>query len=562
MGHNVYLTGSAGTGKTYLINEYIEYLRLREVAVAVTASTGIAATHIGGQTIHSWSGIGIKDQVKKEDLDRIKKNKTTVRRLRETKVLIIDEISMLSGKVLTGISDILKFFRSSPAPFGGLQIILSGDFFQLPPVSREPTTNREKFAFMAPIWVESQLRVCYLTEQFRQKESFLSDILTSIRSKDIHQDIVDSLQDKINEKEDHECIKLFTHNADVDAMNAQKLAENTHPENNFEAKTEGRGALIESLRQSVLATPELALKKDALVMFVRNNPERGYFNGTIGVIEKFDTEDGYPVVRTNDGRTIIAKPEEWTITDEKENVLASYKQVPLRLAWAITVHKSQGMTLDEAEIDLSKTFEPGQGYVALSRLRNWHGLHLLGFNNVALAVDGLAFKADVRFAELSEGNEDWLFEFEKEKLAIANMDFIDRCDGTNDPEVIEKNQHRNRKKTPGPKKSTFEKTKEMLLSGKSLEEVAFERELTQGTIISHLQRIQKDQPDFDLSPYAPDDKTLNKIKKVSEQLIKQGDPEFFDSSEQLKLSVIHRALNGQMDYETIRLSRMFIDADE
>lgn len=562
MGHNVYLTGSAGTGKTYLINEYIEYLRVREVAVAVTASTGIAATHIGGQTIHSWSGIGIKDQVKKEDLDRIKKNKTTVRRLRDSKVLIIDEISMLSGKVLTGISDILKYFKNDPAPFGGMQVILSGDFFQLPPVSREQLSNREKFAFMAPVWVESQLRVCYLTDQFRQKESMLSGILTSIRAQDINQDIVDSLQDKINEKDDTECIKLYTHNADVDAMNTQKLAANSHPKNNFEAETEGRGALVESLKQSVLASPDLSLKKDALVMFVRNNPERGYFNGTLGTIEKFESENGYPVVKTHDGRTIIAKPEEWTITDEKENVLASYKQVPLRLAWAITVHKSQGMTLDEAEIDLSKTFEPGQGYVALSRLRNWHGLHLLGFNNVALAVDALAFKADVRFSELSVENEDWLYEFEKEQTAIANMDFIDRCEGTNDPEVIEKNQHRNRKKTPGPKTNTFDKTKEMLLSGKTLEEVAFERELTQGTIISHLQRIHKDHPDFDLSPYAPDDKTRNKVEKVSKQLIKQGNPEFFDSAEQLKLSVIHKALNNQLDYETIRLCRMYTSADE
>ena len=562
MGYNVYLTGSAGTGKTYLIKEYIEYLRLREVAVAVTASTGIAATHIGGQTIHSWSGIGIKDQVGKAELDRIKRNKPTVRRLRDAKVLIIDEISMLSGKVLTGISDILKYFKNNPAPFGGVQVILSGDFFQLPPVSREQLPNREKFAFMASIWVESQLKVCYLTEQFRQKESLLSDLLSSIRSQDIHQDIVDLLQEKVNENDDSECIKLYTHNADVDAMNAKKLAENANPKCNFEAETEGLGALVESLKQSVLATPELALKKDALVMFVRNNPERGYFNGTIGVVEYFEKEEGYPVVKTHDGRTIIAKPEEWTITDEKENVLASYKQVPLRLAWAITVHKSQGMTLDEAEIDLSRTFEPGQGYVALSRLRNWHGLHLLGFNKVALAVDGLAFKADVRFAELSEENEDWLFGFEKEQMAIANLDFIDRCDGTNDPEVIEKNQRRNRKKTPGPKINTFDKTKELLLAGNTLEEVAFKRELTQGTIISHLQRIHKDHPDFDISPYAPDNKTLEKVKKISDQLIKQGDPEFFDSSGQLKLSVIHKALNGQLDYETIRLSRTFITDDQ
>lgn len=562
MGHNVYLTGSAGTGKTYLINQYIEYLRVREVSVAVTASTGIAATHIGGQTIHSWSGIGIKDVIKKEDLDRIRKNKSTVRRLQEAKVLIIDEISMLSGKVLTGVSDILKHFKKSSQPFGGIQLILSGDFFQLPPVSREPLSNREKFAFMAPVWVESKLKVCYLTEQFRQKESLLSDVLNRIRSRDISQDILESLQDKLQENEEVDAIKLYTHNADVDSMNQQKLSENENKETHFSAETDGRGALIESLKQSVLATPDLSLKVGARVMFVRNNPERGYFNGTIGIIEKFDSSGGYPVVGTLDGRSILAKPEEWTITDEKENVLASYKQVPLRLAWAITVHKSQGMTLDEAEIDLSKTFEAGQGYVALSRLRNWHGLHLRGFNQVALAVDGLAFKADIRFSELSEENEDWVLDMEKEQLAISNLDFIDRCEGTNDPDVIEKNQKRNRKKKPEPKVNTFQKTKSLLQAGQSLEEVAFERELTQGTVISHLQRIVKDDPEFDLSPYAPKSHILKKVQKVMEKLEQEGNPEFYDSEEQLKLSVIHRALNGQMDYETLRLSRLFLPVKE
>ena len=562
MGHNVYLTGSAGTGKTYLINQYIEYLRVREVPVAITASTGIAATHIGGQTIHSWSGIGIRDEIKKEDLDRIRRNKATVKRLQEARVLIIDEISMLSGKVLTGVSDILKHFKRSMEPFGGMQVILSGDFFQLPPVSRDPLPNREKFAFMAPIWVESSLKVCYLTEQFRQKESLLSDVLGRIRSQDITPDILESLHDKQQENEAAEAIKLFTHNADVDTMNQQKLAELDNREKHFNAETEGRAALIENLKQSVLASPDLSLKTGAKVMFVRNNTERGYFNGTMGTIKQFDKTDGYPVVETLDGRIINARPEAWTITDEKENVLASYKQVPLRLAWAITVHKSQGMTLDEAEVDLSKTFEPGQGYVALSRLRNWHGLHLLGFNQVALAVDGLAYKADIRFAELSEENEDWLFQFEKEQLAIANLDFIDKCGGTTDPEVIEKNQHRTRNKKPAPKVSTFQKTKVLLLSGKTMEEVAFERELTQGTVIGHLQRIKKDDPDFDLSPYAPDPQILKKVQKVMDQLEKEGNPEFYDSEQQLKLSVVHRAFNGKMDYETLRLSRMFLPLDD
>ncbi|MFT7232791.1 MAG: ATP-dependent exoDNAse (exonuclease V) alpha subunit, partial [Cyclobacteriaceae bacterium] len=240
-GQNVYLTGSAGTGKTYLINEYIEYLRLREVPVAVTASTGIAATHIGGQTIHSWSGIGIKESVATQDLERIAKNKQTKERLQNTKVLIIDEISMLSGKVLTGISDILKHFKKSDLAFGGIQVILSGDFFQLPPVSREGLSNREKFAFMAPVWVEAGLKVCYLTQQYRQGLDTLSTVLTEIRSKSLSEDTFNLIQDKIREEmPDSEILKLYTHNADVDAMNFKRLAENPNPVRVFEATTTGK----------------------------------------------------------------------------------------------------------------------------------------------------------------------------------------------------------------------------------------------------------------------------------------------------------------------------------
>lgn len=558
-GHNVYLTGSAGTGKTYLINQYVKYLKVREVPVAVTASTGIAATHIGGQTIHSWSGIGIKEMVGKEDFDRIRKNKQTVSRLVETKVLIIDEISMLSGKVLTGINDILKHFRKSEKAFGGVQIILSGDFFQLPPVSRYQVSNREKFAFMAPIWVQSEFKICYLTVQFRQTETFLTKFLSEIRAQDIAEESVKMVQDKLKENPEENGVKLFTHNADVDAMNASKLAASLNSKEVFVAVTKGKGKIVEGLMQSVLASPSLELKVGAKVMFVRNNPERGYFNGTMGEIMEFDGEEGYPLVKTQQGRWVLAKPEEWTITDEKDNILASYKQVPLRLAWAITVHKSQGMTLEKAEIDLSKTFEPGQGYVALSRLRDWEGLQLRGINSMALSVDGLAYKADQRFQELSKEHEVWIGRYEKEALAIHNIDFIKRSGGTNDPEVIHKNETREEKKFIGGKKeNTYEVTKKLIEAGKSLEEIAFEREFTQGTIISHIQKIRQDHPDVDIDQYKPDQKKLDKLKSVISKLKLQNDESLLDSTGQVKLGFVHRALNGKMDYEEIRLARLFI----
>lgn len=560
-GQNVYLTGSAGTGKTYLINQYIQYLRERDVPLAITASTGIAATHIGGQTIHSWSGIGIKDRITSLDLDKISRNKQTKDRLENTKVLIVDEISMLSGKLLTGVSDILKHFKKNDIAFGGIQVILSGDFFQLPPVSREGLSNREKFAFMAPVWVEAGLKVCYLTQQFRQGEDMLSNLLDEIRNQDISQDSGNLINDKLREEmPDSEILKLYTHNADVDKMNQKRLEENPNPIKTFTAFTSGSPNIVETLRKTVLAAPQIQLKLGAKVMFVRNNPEKGYYNGTIGTIEDFESEEGYPIVTTSSGRRITCAQEEWTVVDEKETILASYKQIPLRLAWAITVHKSQGMTLDAAEIDLSKTFETGQGYVALSRLKDWKGLYLRGINNRALSVDDLAFKADVRFKELSRdcGNE--IRSTEAKNLTLRQKNFIIRSGGTNDLETIQANQKREKKYLKKEKKeATHEKTKKLISKGMSLELIAFERELSLGTIINHLEKIKESDSKIDLDKYAPEPKVMDKLKKTIEKLKSQNNEEFFDKDGNIRLGYLHTALNKKIDYDTIRLARLFLD---
>ncbi|WP_258103822.1 AAA family ATPase [Marinoscillum sp. MHG1-6] len=558
-GHNIYLTGSAGTGKTYLINEYVNYLREREVPVAVTASTGIAATHIGGQTVHSWSGIGIKDQIFPRDLEKIGSNKQRKDRLEQVEVLVIDEISMLSGQVLTGISDILKHFKKSHLPFGGVQVILSGDFFQLPPVSRDKLSNREKFAFMAPIWVEANLKICYLTDQYRQGEDTLSRILSEIRGKELSEETQFLIQDKLlEEMPDSDIIKLYTHNADVDEMNAERLKENPNPPKTFEAKTKGNSRLVDTLKQTVLAAPALELKKGAKVMFVRNNPEKGYFNGSTGTVEDFDAK-GWPKVKLSSGQHILTLPEEWTVVDEKENILASYEQIPLRLAWAITVHKSQGMTLDAAEIDLSKTFETGQGYVALSRLKDWNGLYLKGMNNRALMVDDLAFKADRRFQELSSDYEQQIQEIPEAHLKIAFEKFIEKCGGTNDPDIIENNKSRVREFLKKPaKESTYQKTRKLIEEGKSLDLIAFERDLSFGTIIGHLERIKNDHPELDLSDYQPDRKSMEKVEKAMSKLKGQGNEEFYDKEGRLKIGFIHSALNGKVDYDEIRLARLFL----
>lgn len=402
-GRNVFLTGSAGTGKTYVLNQFIQHLKDAKIEVSVTASTGIAATHIKGSTIHSWSGLGVKQEVTRKNLEKIKKTKYLRDQFRKTKVLIIDEISMLHKKQLESLHEILSFCLDNLKAFGGIQVVLCGDFFQLPPIGVYGERSKDKFAFMAEAWLHAGFEICYLTEQYRQSENVLTAILDEIRRGSVSTESKELLrQAKHTQFESGiEPTKLYTHNEDVDFINNQHLADLPGKSRFFKAKTKGDKALIDTLKKTVLTQEDMPLRIGAKVMFVKNNPDKEYINGTLGEIVEF-ASIGFPVVKTLDGNKITASSEEWSIDDEAGRQLASYIQVPLRLAWAITVHKSQGMTLDAAELDLGKTFERGQGYVALSRLRSIERLRLLDFNEIALQVDPLALKADLRFQELSE----------------------------------------------------------------------------------------------------------------------------------------------------------------
>ena len=426
-GRNVFLTGSAGTGKTYVLNQFIQHLKDAKIEVAVTASTGIAATHILGVTIHSWAGMGIKQKIAEKDLVYLKKQKAIRDKFNKTKVLIIDEISMLHKDQLNSIHHILSYCMDSNAAFGGIQIVLCGDFFQLPPIGDYGEKSRDKFAFMSDAWQFGDLVICYLTEQFRQTNNQLTDILGEIRLGSVSQQSIDLLNSaqKTKFEEGIEPTMLYTHNRDVDFINNEHLAKLPGKSRFFKAKTKGEKALTDLLKRSVLTQDDMALRIGAKVMFVKNNPDKEFINGTLGEIIDY-TSMGFPLVKTLDGNKITASTEEWTITNENGQAVASYQQIPLRLAWAITVHKSQGMTLDAAELDLSKTFERGQGYVALSRLRNLERLRLMGFNSTALQVDGLALKADHRFQELSDLNDE---KFTPEELIEESKIFIRKSGG-------------------------------------------------------------------------------------------------------------------------------------
>ncbi|WP_296245369.1 MULTISPECIES: AAA family ATPase [unclassified Psychrobacter] len=632
-GQNVFLTGSAGSGKTYTLNQYIDYLRARRVPVAVTASTGIAATHMNGTTIHSWSGIGIKDELSDRDLANLSRKQFLADRLKDTAVLIIDEISMLHAKQLNLVSQVLKYVRKNDKAFGGIQVVVAGDFFQLPPIGSKGETNREKFAFMSEAWLDAKFHICYLSEQHRQVSEAanggldLDDILNQIRRQEVTFEAIAALEATFDQNVDIKRTRLYTHNLNVNKINDKELAALDGEMMRFEATSTGDSKLVETLKKTVRTQDDLVLKVGAKVMFIKNNGELGVSNGTMGELIGFaavkiddskDTSDDLiesseestesdtdtaksiknkakkdkasdkkppktkkpttqkmPVVRLNSGREVVAEPEEWIIEDETGDVLASYLQVPLCLAWAITIHKSQGMTLEAAEIDLSRTFELGQGYVALSRLKSLAGLQLLGMNDMSLQLDPLARGADKRFLALSEEADANYAMLDEESMTQAHEKFILKSGGTLSKSVIDayanlQKKRREQQQAQIEKKqklgnqvsdksdSTLLATRILLEESLSIAEISQSRQLSQSTIMRHIAELKSQDPSLACDHLRPDDEVMTAVGNAYVAIRVANNPNDFNDDGSIKLRPIFEHLKQAIDYNTIRLALIFI----
>ncbi|MDF1684760.1 MAG: AAA family ATPase [Legionellaceae bacterium] len=544
MGKNVFLTGAAGAGKTYILNKYIRYLKHNGVKVAVTASTGIAATHIQGTTIHAWSGIGVRDHVTQDDLDKLLKIPRIRSNYKKAHVLIIDEVSMLHTYQLDMVDAIARYMRNCDEAFGGLQLVLCGDFFQLPPVSRGPIADKKHFAFEAEAWVNGDMHVCYLEEQHRQSEDELLTVLNDIRSGMAGEHTRVPLRTRYKKEPEGniKATKLYSRNINVDVINERELRKIEGQEEVFHMQTEGFDMLVEGLKKHCLAPEALILKVGAEVMFIKNDPLGRYVNGTRCVVIGFEESDeGWPIVRTSSNRTIVVPPEEWNYEDNGV-IRATLIQVPLRLAWAITIHKSQGMTLDAAEIDLGDAFEPGMGYVALSRVRSLSGLKLMNLNQMALTVHPDILQQDTVFKNNSVDWVQYLKKLPKEEMAACHKTILEKrfCGGI----IKVKNKAKKAPATPAHVK-TLSFLKEKL----SIEAMAEKRGVSAVTIINHLDKL-KGEKKIGVSDIAHVKNMLAKkeFDKIYAELKKSKDG---------KLQPIYDTFDGEYSYTNIRFVRLF-----
>lgn len=378
-GHSCFITGSGGVGKSELTRRIVSSLRRAGKKVAVTASTGVAAVNIRGMTIHSTLGTGISgNRVEAQRKYTAESAAKAEIRLNGLDTIILDEVSMLTGDYIDMMDWWLRLILNKDAPFAGIQIIYVGDFLQLPPVIKDEERDRvtNKYAFQAEIWKAHPPACFYLRQCYRQEDPEFRKHLMRVRRGICPPDTLDYFNARVQAKLPSGTVptKLRPLNKEAAIINEREFRRLASQTITYEAVFSGHPSWIEALKKNLPCEELLDLKVGSEVVFIKNNRVAGYVNGTRGVIESIDG----PIirVRTRDGGLVDAQLEKWEMVNSHDKVLASVDQYALRLAWAMTIHKAQGSTLDDLDVDPSNIFERGQCYVALSRVRSIGGLTL------------------------------------------------------------------------------------------------------------------------------------------------------------------------------------------
>uniref|UniRef100_A0A8C7GQF4 ATP-dependent DNA helicase PIF1 n=1 Tax=Oncorhynchus kisutch TaxID=8019 RepID=A0A8C7GQF4_ONCKI len=408
-GKNVFFTGSAGTGKSFLLKRIVGSLPPK--STYATASTGVAACHIGGTTLHNFAGIG-SGSAPLEQCIELAQRPGVLQHWTSCRHLIIDEISMVEAQFFDKLEAIARCLRRSTEPFGGIHLIVCGDFLQLPPVSKEK--DKAAFCFQSRSWRKCIHLNMELTEVRRQTDQSFISLLQAVRvgrvTEEVTAKLIKSAYHKI-ERDGILATRLCTHKDDVELTNDNKLQQLPGSVRVFEA-VDSDPALVKTIDSQSPVSRLLQLKVGAQVMLTKNlDVQRGLVNGARGVVVDFQPGKlGLPRVRFMCGTTEALKPERWMFK-AGGGLYLSRQQLPLKLAWAISIHKSQGMTLDCVEISLARVFERGQAYVALSRAKSLEGLRVMDFDPHVVRADPdvLHFYSKLRKERLLLQVSFWLY---------------------------------------------------------------------------------------------------------------------------------------------------------
>lgn len=381
-GENVFLTGGAGSGKSYVVREFMK--NKSDKQMPILASTGAAAVLLGGRTFHSFFGLGIMEGGAEATFQRLLKDKRALKRIQQVEGVIIDEISMIPGAALTVAEQIAQVARESRLPWGGMRVIAVGDFGQLPPVTK--TGQKRDWCFLNDVWQRSGFQMCELKLNQRISNSEFLNVLEDVRQGQLTERAKEFLQEHTKpHDEDHPGTRLFPRREQSALYNEKKLAEINDDEHVIDSIYLGEQKYIEILGKSAPVPEKLKLKIGCRVLFLKNDVQKRWVNGTRGVVKAIEAD--HLIIRKEHGREVKVEKMSFSLLDADGNAKASVIQFPVNLAYATTIHKSQGATLDELWCDLGSLWEPGHAYVAMSRLRDASGLHIVRWSPRSFIVD-------------------------------------------------------------------------------------------------------------------------------------------------------------------------------